>query len=149
MEAMDVEAVMARFDDGRWGRSTLDEEGDVLVLGVDLVATGELIGDVMLRWSSARDRCGEVGWVFHPEHHGRGYATEAAQAILRLAFDGLDLHRMIARIDPRNTASMKLAERLGMRKEAHLVQNSWQRGEWTDEADFALLKSEWSPPGGT
>ncbi len=101
----------------------------------------------MLRWSSAKDRCGELGWVFHPEHRGRGYATEAAHAVLRLAFDDLDLHRMIARIDPRNTASIQVAERLGMRKEAHLIENNWQRGEWTDEVDYAILKKEWRPGG--
>jgi RimJ/RimL family protein N-acetyltransferase len=147
MEPMDGDAVLARLGDGRWSKSTLEEEGDVLVLGADLVSTGELIGDVMLRWLSAKDRCGELGWVFHPEHRGRGYATEAADAVLRLAFDDLDLHRMIARIDPRNTASIQVAERLGMRKEAHLIENNWQRGEWTDEADYAILKKEWRPGG--
>jgi RimJ/RimL family protein N-acetyltransferase len=50
---------------------------------------------------------------------------------------------VIARVDDRNLASTRLAQRLGMRLEAHLVQNEWFKGEWSDELDFALLKTEW------
>jgi RimJ/RimL family protein N-acetyltransferase len=143
MEPMDEDGVLHRLRNGPWSRSTLEEEGEILFLGVELISTGELIGDMMLRWLSAKDRCGEIGYVINPAHGGNGYTTEAANAILRLAFDQLDLHRMIARIDPRNTSSLRLAERLGMRREAHLVQNHWHKDGWADEADFALLKEEW------
>jgi RimJ/RimL family protein N-acetyltransferase len=145
---MDADVVVARINHGPWSQSSLEEEGGALVLGVDLVVTGELIGDVMLRWVSEKDRCGEIGYVFHPDHGGHGYATEAAHAVLRLAFDEMDLHRMIARIDARNTASLQLAQRLGMRKEAHLNQNHWGKDGWTDEIDFALLRDEWMPGTG-
>lgn len=144
LDPMDADAVLARVH-GPWSRSTLEEEGEILYLGVELISSRELIGDVMLRWTSATDRCGEVGYVFHPDHGGQGYATEAVQTLLHLAFDELGLHRVIARIDARNTPSLRLAERLAMRREAHLVQNHWQRDEWTDEVDFALLESEWQP----
>jgi RimJ/RimL family protein N-acetyltransferase len=143
MEPMDSETLLARLNDGPWSGSTLEKEGDILVLGVELVPTGELIGEVMLRWLSDKDRCGEVGYVFHPERGGQGYATEAARAVLQLAFDELDLHRVIARIHALNTASIQLAQRLGMRKEAHLVKNHWRKDGWVDEVDFAMLKSEW------
>ena len=63
--------------------------------------------------------------------------------MLHLAFDDLGLHRVFARVDARNTASARLAARLGMRQEAHLVENEWFKGEWTDELDFALLSREW------
>lgn len=115
----------------------------MLVLGAELAAGGELIGDLLLRWISAQDECGELGYVFHPAHGGRGYASEAAHAVLHLAFDDLRLHRVIARVDARNTASARLAARLGMRQEAHLVENSRFTGEWSDELDFALLRKEW------
>jgi RimJ/RimL family protein N-acetyltransferase len=144
MEPMDVDDVMHRLRHGHWSGSTLEKEGEVLCLGVELIATGELIGDTMLRWVSARDQCGEIGYVIHPAHGGHGYATEAARAILQLAFDALGLHRMIARIDARNMASLQLAQRLGMRREAHLISNHWQRDRWADEVDFALLHEEWS-----
>jgi RimJ/RimL family protein N-acetyltransferase len=118
-------------------------EGQALTLGVELAATCELVGDMMLRWASSSDRSGELGYVFDPSHQGNGYATEAADAVLRLAFDGLGLHRVITRIDARNGPSLALSERLGMRREAYLVENIWERGEWTDEVDFAMLEDEW------
>jgi RimJ/RimL family protein N-acetyltransferase len=139
---MDASAVRARLE-GQWSRQTLDQEGEALVLGVELAESGELIGDVMLRWISTRDGCGELGYVFHLAYGGRGYAAEAAHAVLHLAFDDLQLRRVIARVDARNTASARLASRLGMRQEAHLVENEWFKGEWTDELDFALLRKEW------
>jgi RimJ/RimL family protein N-acetyltransferase len=143
MEPMDGDGVLHRLRHGVWSGSTLEEEGGILYLAVELISSGELIGDMMLRWVSAKDKCGEIGYVVNPAHGGNGYATEAAHAILHLAFNELGLHRMIARIDPRNTASLRLAERLGMRREAHLVQNHWHRDGWADEVDFALLKHEW------
>ena len=72
--------------------------------------------------------------------------------MLAIAFDQLGLRRVIARIDPRNLASARVLAKLGMRHEAHLVQNELFKGEWTDEDDFAILREEWSrqarPPGG-
>ena len=143
MEPMDADGVLNRLRHGLWSRSTLNDQGQVLFLGVVLNATGELIGDVMLRWLSGPDQCGEVGYVINPARGGHGYATEAAHAVLHLAFDELGLHRMTARIDPRNTASLRLAERLGMRREALLIQNHWHKDGWADEVDFGLLKHEW------
>jgi RimJ/RimL family protein N-acetyltransferase len=63
--------------------------------------------------------------------------------LLRLGFDELGLHRIVGRLDARNAASARLLQRLGMRSEAHLVENEYVKGEWTDEAVYALLASEW------
>src|ERR1700677_4593778 len=103
-EPMDTDTVVARLH-GMWSRTTLDQEGDAILLGVELAAAGELVGDVMLRWASAEHRCAEIGYCFHPGQGGRGYATEAAHAVLHLAFDDLGFHRAIARVDARNLAS--------------------------------------------
>jgi RimJ/RimL family protein N-acetyltransferase len=119
------------------------QEGDNLTLAVVLPETGALIGDVMLVWLSEEHRQGEIGYIFHPDHGGRGYATEAARVMLRLAFEGLGLHRVIGRLDGRNTASARVLERLGMRREAHLVENEIVKGEWTDELVYAMLEHEW------
>ncbi|MDP9868402.1 MULTISPECIES: GNAT family N-acetyltransferase [Streptosporangium] len=124
-------------------QSALLEEGQALALAVELTATGELIGDAVLFWHSRLHRSGEIGYLFHPDHHGRGYATEAAQALLELGFDGLDLHRITGRLDGRNTASARVLERAGMRREAHLVENEMVKGEWTDEVIYAILQREW------
>jgi RimJ/RimL family protein N-acetyltransferase len=102
-------------------RTALEKEGDGLNLAAVLRATGELVGDVVLFWRSEEHRQGEVGYIMHPAHGGRGYATEAARALLRIGFEELGLHRICGRLDARNTASARVLERLGMRREAHLV----------------------------
>lgn len=124
-------------------RSSLDQAGQAITLAVVRRADEILVGDVMLAWTSQKDRTGEIGYVFDPVHQGNGYATEACEALLYLGFDGLHLHRIIARVDARNTASAAVLRRLGMRAEAHLRENEWFKGEWTDEIDFAMLESEW------
>jgi RimJ/RimL family protein N-acetyltransferase len=128
----------------RTAMGTLEGEGDILVLAVELREAGTVIGDVNLAWQSEEHRQGEFGFVFHPDHHGRGYAGEAAVEMLRLGFDGLGLHRIIGRADGRNAASARLMEKLGLRREAHFVQNEWVKGEWTDEVVYAMLASEWA-----
>jgi RimJ/RimL family protein N-acetyltransferase len=137
-----AEDVLVRMN-GAWRQQTLDREGDAITLGAELMESGKLIGDVMLRWLSAEHSCGEIGYVFSPAYSGRGYAAEAAHVGLHLAFDDFGLHRVIARIDARNAASARLATRLGMREEAHLRENEWFKGEWTDEVDYAMLAQEW------
>ena len=133
---------------GRWARTELTDEGQSLTLGAEvaetgLAETGELTGDVVLFWHSREHAGGELGYVFNPALGGRGYATEAANAMLRLGFEGLGLHRIVARIEERNEPSVKLARRLGMRQEARLVDNEFFKGEWSTEVDFAMLAEEW------
>jgi RimJ/RimL family protein N-acetyltransferase len=127
----------------RWTRTELTAEGQVIFLGVQVRDTGALAGDVMLAWQSQEQSCGEIGAVFNPDLSGRGYATEALDAVLRLGFEGLGLHRIIARIDERNDPSVRLVHRLGMRQEARLVENEWFKGQWTTELDYAMLAGEW------
>jgi RimJ/RimL family protein N-acetyltransferase len=119
-------------------------EGDHLSLAVVLRESDQLIGDCSLVWASAEHRQAEIGFLFHPDHHGHGYATEAAAALLALAFDGLRAHRVFGRLEARNTASARVLERLGMRKEAHLVENEHIKGEWQSEVVYALLEREWA-----
>jgi RimJ/RimL family protein N-acetyltransferase len=138
--------VAARLADPEKNRPSIDEEGQALNLAVIVRDTGALVGDVMLFYRSAEHQSGEMGYVLNPDYQGNGYATEACRALLDLAFDGLKLHRVIARIDERNGASAAVLRRLGMRQEAVLVENEWFKGEWTNEIDFAILASEWRMP---
>jgi len=121
----------------------LEAAGDSLTYAVELRANGALVGDVMLFWRSEEHRQGEIGFLFRPAHHGRGYATEASRALLNLGFGAYSLHRIVGRLDARNHASARVLEKLGMRREAHLVQNEWLKGEWTDEVIYAVLAREW------
>ncbi len=109
--------------------------------------TGLVAGEVGLCWHSDVHRHAEVGYTFLPAHRGRGYATEAAAAMVDLAFNSLGAHRVSAQLDARNTPSGRVLQRLGMRFEGHLVENEFVKGEWTDEAIYAVLDREWRAAG--
>ena len=123
------------------GQTGLDEHGEWLVLAVELVATGTVIGEVLLKWAS--DRQGELGFAFGRDHHGRGYAAEAARAILGLAFDELGFHRVTAVVVEGNDPSVRLLGRLGFRQEARHVDGVFFKGAWATTCTFALLEDEW------
>ena len=84
----------------------------------------------------------DLGYALLPEARGKGYATEAATALIDAAFTHHDLHRIEAQMDARNSASAQLCERLGMQREAHLRQNWWMKGEWTSTLVYGVLASE-------
>lgn len=129
----------------RTGMDTIRAEGDRLALIVERSDTGDAVGDMTLAWTSEAHGQGEIGFVFHPDHHGHGYAVEASRPLFDLGFRSLGLHRIVGRSDGRNSASQKVMEKLGMRREAHLVENEFVKGEWTDEVIWAILATEWSP----
>jgi RimJ/RimL family protein N-acetyltransferase len=133
----------------RAGRTIVDE-ARALTLVAELARTGELAGDCMLFWRSKEHQQGEVGYVFNPAFHGRGLATETVGALLRVGFEDLGMHRIAGHLDARNIASARVLERAGLRREAHLVENEFVKGEWTDELIYGILRSEWEarrPPG--
>ena len=104
--------------------------------------SGQLIGHMPFHpWFGRATH--EIGWVIAPERQGRGYATEAAKALLEHAFRKLGCHRVIATCQPENTASWRVMEKLGMRREAHFRQGLYREtGEWWDEYFYALLAHE-------
>ena len=63
--------------------------------------------------------------------------------MLTFAFEVYDLHRVCGRLEARNAASARVLERLGMRREAHLVENEWVKDEWQSEFVYAILEREW------
>lgn len=124
----------------RLTRTGLDEPAGALALVVEHESSP--IGDVAL-WLTDRERgVAEIGWVLDPAHGGRGFATEAVRAVLDLAFEHYRLHRVAAQMDARNAASAGLAERVGMVREAHLRQDWWCKGEWTDTLVYGALRSD-------
>lgn len=90
----------------------------------------------------------EIGWVFSRARQGRGYATEAAQALLAHAFGALKAHRVIATCQPENAASWRVAEKLGLRREAHFRSCLYRApGLWWDEYFYAVLAEEYEARG--
>ncbi|WP_256019661.1 GNAT family N-acetyltransferase [Corynebacterium sp. CCUG 65737] len=115
-------------------------------LAVVVEHNGRAIGDVAL-WLTDRSRGqAEIGWVLDPDHGGQGFATEAVQAVLNLGLHHYQLHRIIAQMDDRNAGSAALAKRVGMRLEAHHVQDWYSKGQWTNTLVFACLRNDECDP---
>ncbi|HQZ34076.1 MAG TPA: GNAT family N-acetyltransferase [Ilumatobacteraceae bacterium] len=118
------------------------EHGDS-VIGDLLVRIEDGVSQTEMRDKAARTQA-EIGWALHPDHAGRGYATEAVNDILRVCFDELGLRRVIAGCFSANTESWRLMERVGMRRERHTIRHALHRsGEWMDGYGYALLAEEW------
>ena len=116
-------------------------DGDRIIMAVE--HQGRVIGDVVIKAGQLADRQAEIGWVFNPGYHGRGLATEAGRELLEVAFGDLRMHRAWAQLDPRNAASARVCDRLGMRTEAYFRQDIWFKGEWGDTVIYAILADEW------
>lgn len=116
--------------------------GDSFQFGVALKETDALIGDLYFKLDEAGKQA-EIGYTFSPHYQGQGYATEALKALMNHAFTKRGLHRIYGVTDPRNTPSIKLMKRLGMRQEAHHKEDLWFKGAWADDVVFAILAREW------
>lgn len=108
---------------------------------------GRLIGNLYLALGDFETW--ELGYVFNRATWGQGYATESAGALIQYAFEHLNAHRIQAFCNPENTASWRLLERLGMRREGLLLQNVYfrvdekQKPIWQDTYAYGILKEEW------
>jgi aminoglycoside 6'-N-acetyltransferase len=123
-----------------------DTPGEWFQFAVGLRPAGRLIGDcAAMPHADDPSQC-DIGFTIAPAHQGRGYATEAVRLLVDYLFAARGKHRITACCDPRNAASVAVLERLGMRREGHLRQSTWAKGEWTDDLLYAVLREEW-PPG--
>ena len=104
---------------------------------------GELIGDCAACTDADDPQQAEIGFTIAPAFQGRGYATEAAGLLLGYLFGARRKHRVTASCDARNLASAAVLERLGLRREGHLRESTWAKGEWTDDLWYAMLRREW------
>lgn len=117
--------------------------GEWFQFAIELKSTNELIGDCALKVGKENDHQGEIGFTLAGQHQGKGLAGEAVSALLDYAFTKLEFHRIIAITDCENTASIRLLERLGTRREGHFLQSIQNKGEWRDEYQYAILRGEW------
>lgn len=123
----------------RWAHQAVSD--DEQAFGLVVALEGRVVGQVALIFHGPLQA--ELAWTIHPDVGGRGIATEAARALLGLAFGHFRLHRVTAELDARNDASRRLCERLGLRQEGHRLGDYWSKGEWTDTYEYALLAGEW------
>lgn len=89
------------------------------------------------------DHTYEIGWVFHPDYCNKGYASEAAKAMVGYGFEHMQLHRIIATCQPENIASFKVMEKIGMRREGYFKKCIPAGENWWDEYYYAILSEEW------
>lgn len=118
-------------------------DGSGLRMGIELLATGELIGNASLHHFLEGSRRCEIGYALASKHWGRGYASEALEALLDHGFRALGLNRVEADIDPRNGASARVLEKLGFRKEGYMPERWIVHGEPADTAYYGLLRRYW------
>lgn len=123
--------------------SVFDLPGQWLDFAVELKSTGNVVGEVLLKWEVENTNCGEIGFAFAPEVQGQGIAYEAAHAALKVAFEDFGWHRVVGICDDRNTKSAALLERLGMRLEAHTIESEFSKDQGISLKTFAMLRREW------
>lgn len=142
-EPRDLAAVTEKIT--QWKDATrLEKAGDYIEFAIVRRDSGTLIGEIRFAIKSVKNQNAEIGWTVSPAHQRQGFATEAARAVLDLAFDDMKLHRVSAELDPRNLASAAVCTRLGMRLEAHLVEDLWFKGTWGDTGIYSILDREWA-----
>ena len=109
--------------------------------------TGQLIGDVGIHFLDDEQQA-EIGYTLSPEFQGMGYAAEAVRAVVGHLFTQWKKHRVTASVDPDNTKSIALLERLGFRKEAHFIKSFRMNDQWFDDCVYAMLAEEWMRSNG-
>lgn len=115
-------------------------------IAIERKDTGAMIGDLYLFTPEDEPPWAQIGFTLQRASQGRGYATEAVRRLLDHAFGPLARHRVTALADAANARSIALLERVGMRREAHFVENVRERGAWRDEVAYAILQREWPTP---
>ena len=118
--------------------------GDYFDWAVVEKASGRVIGSCGFTRFDYPNDAGEIGYVFHPDFGGKGYATEAVGEVVRFGFVALKLHRIEARYLKGNDRSCKLMERLGMRFEGERREAMLVKGAYRTVGTYSMLASEFA-----
>jgi len=133
------------FDDPRQGPEKVKiftrafDDQEAIWWRFRLRSTGEFVGYGGLFDISTEDHNAEIGYGFHPEYWGRGFATEAVGTIVNYGFESLGLRRIFGLIDPENDASMHVLEKLGFEREGIMRDACFARDRYWDQCLFAKL----------
>lgn len=127
-----------------WFEGLADRDGVVLLVVVDGDPVGSVgYADVNLDWGTA-----EVGYAIHPDHWGRGYATEAVTLLTRYAFEERRLEKLTAGVYEHNPASMRVLEKAGWHEEAVLEREAFVGGRRVDVHRFVAHADSWTAANG-
>ena len=112
-------------------------------LAAILKTSTKLIGNCGLRMKTADTHQADIGYEFSPEHWGKGYTTEAAQAMVQFGFTTFHLHRIWSWCISENRGSARVLEKLGMQLEGRLRENEYFKDRWWDTLIYGMLASDW------
>jgi ribosomal-protein-alanine N-acetyltransferase len=118
------------------------ETNDKLVLAIVNKNSQQVIGELMFKYASKNCGLVEIGYCLNTASQGKGYATEAVKALIRHAFEQCGAHKIWAKVDTRNDASNRLLEKLGMRKEGCLIEQTKLLDGWCDMYSWGLVVGE-------
>lgn len=122
---------------------TFDSPGPIgIVMAVELLADSTLIGEAMIKHDND-PRLGVFGYAIARPFQRQGFATELARGLIARFFSNPDTHRITASCDARNTPSIRVLEKAGLRLEGEFRQAVLAKGQWVDERLYAMLRSEW------
>ncbi|HXQ09578.1 MAG TPA: GNAT family protein [Caulobacteraceae bacterium] len=121
----------------------MEREGSGARLAIELAADNVFVGWCGLSKWDPDYRSAKLGYCLDDAAWGQGFATEAAGALLQWAFDTLDLNRVQAETDTRNTASSRVLEKLWFVREGRLREDCIVDGEVSDSWVYGLLRREW------
>lgn len=123
-----------------WNRRYDGQQG--IRWGIALKSADRIIGTCGFHnWFKEHYKA-EIGYELSPEFWGKGFMTEALQKVIHYGFEAMGLNRIEAFIDPANTRSRKLLERLGFREEGFLRECFYEKGRFVDAVLFSRLKSD-------
>ena len=137
------ESEIDEYVQARLKRQTLDEVGGTSAVVIETINDGHYVGAIQLTPLAMDPLQVSIGWLALASQQGNGYVSEAVGKVVDLLFGSLDAHRIVAEIITGNDASVRLAERLGFRREAHFVKSLKLNGEWRDELVYSILKDDW------
>lgn len=134
------------IDEATAKRLAAERSASLEFLALELAASGRVIGHCSLVATGApEDAARSLGFIVHPHDQGQGFAAEGGRAVVDWAFMALGLHRVVAECDPRNVASWRTLERIGLLREGHLRSNVFFRRDadgrpmWQDTYIYAIV----------
>jgi len=108
-----------------------------------ILNSGQIIGDIGIHFLGPNNTQCEIGYTVAKQYHRQGFGYEAVMGIVNFLFTDLQKHRLIASVDPENSASIKLLGKAGFRREAHFKKSVLIENEWKDDVVYGLLNEEW------